>query len=68
MVKFIQNIIELFKCISKGIENRKLDKMCEHDFKTYTENTKFRALNGEMRYVLCSKCGREKDSYYHYYD
>lgn len=32
---------------------------CKHDKQWYTKNEKFSALNGETRYLVCSKCQKE---------
>lgn len=37
---------------------------CKHDYQSFTKDSKFQHLQGVRVYIICTKCGHEKDSYF----
>lgn len=37
---------------------------CKHDYASYVKADKFKIISGERVYVVCSKCFKEKCSYF----
>lgn len=42
--------------------------LCKHEYVEMIKNSKFQCISGETVYLVCSKCGKVKGSYFKKYD